>query len=277
MVRGHGEQGIRPVLQTVGRRLEVVAAREAGATDEDLAAALQLHRQASFRWDFVSSENSTGFHSPQDQQGQGRRHRVLPLRIHRPLHGPRRRGAVSGRGFQDGDFLDTVHAESQAIWDIRRLRSWIALHGDTPLGVHGMSMGGFHTALLASLDDGLACAIAGIPVADQSALIWHHTAPASLAALNAEGVTRDTASELFQVVSPLRLPPLLPRERRFIYAGVADRFVPADQVLQLVEHWERPEACWYPGAHLSFPRHRMVGDFIAGAVRKTLLDEGAEG
>ncbi len=44
----------------------IVAAREAGATDEDLADALQLHRRASMRWDFVSSENSTGFHSPQE-------------------------------------------------------------------------------------------------------------------------------------------------------------------------------------------------------------------
>lgn len=44
----------------------VVAAREAGATDEQLAEALELHRRASLRWDFVSSENSTGFHSPQE-------------------------------------------------------------------------------------------------------------------------------------------------------------------------------------------------------------------
>ncbi len=44
----------------------IVAAREAGATDEELAAALQLHRAASMRWDFISSENSTGFHSPQE-------------------------------------------------------------------------------------------------------------------------------------------------------------------------------------------------------------------
>lgn len=44
----------------------IVAAKEAGATDEALAQALQLHRSASFRWDFVSSENSTGFHSPQE-------------------------------------------------------------------------------------------------------------------------------------------------------------------------------------------------------------------
>ncbi len=44
----------------------IVLAREAGATDEDLVDALQFHRAASLRWDFISSENSTGFHSPQE-------------------------------------------------------------------------------------------------------------------------------------------------------------------------------------------------------------------
>ncbi len=44
----------------------IVAAKEAGATEEELAEALKLHRAASFRWDFVSSENSTGFHNPQE-------------------------------------------------------------------------------------------------------------------------------------------------------------------------------------------------------------------
>ena len=42
------------------------AAQAAGATDEQLAAARQLHRRASLRWDFVSSENGSGFHSPQE-------------------------------------------------------------------------------------------------------------------------------------------------------------------------------------------------------------------
>jgi nitrite reductase (cytochrome c-552) len=44
----------------------IVAAQEAGISDEDLAEALQLIRSAQLRWDFVSSENSTGFHSPQE-------------------------------------------------------------------------------------------------------------------------------------------------------------------------------------------------------------------
>lgn len=42
------------------------AARAAGATDEQLAEAMDLHKWAQMRWDFISSENSTGFHSPQE-------------------------------------------------------------------------------------------------------------------------------------------------------------------------------------------------------------------
>ncbi len=44
----------------------IVAAQDAGATDAQLEEARYLHRQASLRWDFISSENSTGFHSPQE-------------------------------------------------------------------------------------------------------------------------------------------------------------------------------------------------------------------
>lgn len=44
----------------------IVAAQEAGATDEALAEARDLHRRSQMRWDFISSENSTGFHSPQE-------------------------------------------------------------------------------------------------------------------------------------------------------------------------------------------------------------------
>ena len=44
----------------------IVLAQQAGASDAELERARSLHRQASLRWDFISSENSTGFHSPQE-------------------------------------------------------------------------------------------------------------------------------------------------------------------------------------------------------------------
>ena len=42
------------------------AAKLAGATDADLKEAWDFQRKANMRWDFISSENSTGFHSPQE-------------------------------------------------------------------------------------------------------------------------------------------------------------------------------------------------------------------
>jgi len=44
----------------------IVAAKNAGANDDQLKDARNFHRRASMRYDFVMSENSTGFHSPQE-------------------------------------------------------------------------------------------------------------------------------------------------------------------------------------------------------------------
>ncbi len=44
----------------------IVAAQKAKATDAQLQPVRLLYRRASMRWDFVSSENSMGFHSPQE-------------------------------------------------------------------------------------------------------------------------------------------------------------------------------------------------------------------
>lgn len=44
----------------------IVAAMEAGVSDEALAEARELHRASQLRWDFIDAENSMGFHSPQE-------------------------------------------------------------------------------------------------------------------------------------------------------------------------------------------------------------------
>ncbi len=59
------------LLQNAGAALmdlldAIVAAREAGATDAQLAEALEYQRKAQWRLDFVAAENSMGFHAPQE-------------------------------------------------------------------------------------------------------------------------------------------------------------------------------------------------------------------
>ncbi len=188
-----------------------------------------------------------------------------------PLHGPRMVGMVSGDGFLSGDLLDTVHAEAQAMWDIRRLIAWIRAQGATAVGVAGLSLGGYNAALLASLEDGLACAIPGIPLADVARMYWWHGPPRDMIEAERAGLGRAVMEQVLRPVAPLALTPRVPKERRYIFGGTADRLVPPEQVRDLWRHWGRPKILWYPGAHVTFLLHASVRRFIAQALYESGL------
>ena len=194
---------------------------------------------------------------------------VLPVL---PMHGPRARGLPKGAVFPGQDLLDDVHATAQAVWDIRRLLSWIrSQEPDSPIGVNSISLGGYITSLVASLDDGLTCAILGVPVTDLVELLGRHSG------LHHNDPRRDVlrlATPLGAMISPFALTPRVPMAGRFIYAGIADRVVhPRDQVTRLWEHWGRPEIVWYKGGHTGFFQSRPVQRFVQDAlVQSGLVD-----
>lgn len=175
-----------------------------------------------------------------------------------PLHGPRRRGFNSGTGFLGIDVVDTIHAEAQAVWDIRRLLAWIRAQRPSGVGALGLSLGGYTTALYTSLVDEIACVIAGIPLADVTRTLLRHAVSEQLQLALQRGYSLEHAREILRVVSPLALPNRVPREARLIFGAVADRLVTPDQVHDLWNHWERPEIVWYQGGHVTFRMERSV-------------------
>jgi hypothetical protein len=189
---------------------------------------------------------------------------VLPVL---PLHGPRKHKGAAHPG---EDVLDNVHAAAQAVWDIRRLISWIRTQEpDSPIGLNSMSLGGYIAALVASLEDGLTCSVLGVPVANLLDVLGSH---AGLSHNDPRHQLLTLAKPLGRMVSPLSLTPRVPMPGRFIYAGVADRLVhPRDQIMRLWEHWGRPEIVWYQGAHTGFFRSRPVQDFIDDALLQSGL------
>ena len=52
------------------------------------------------------------------------------------------------------------------------------------------------------------------------------------------------------IPSPLNYPPLVPKERRLIIAGLGDRLAPPEQAEMLWEHWDRCAFHWFPGNHI---------------------------
>ncbi|CPR12347.1 prolyl oligopeptidase family protein [Mycobacterium bohemicum DSM 44277] len=205
-----------------------------------------------------------------------RLHEVLGLNVVMPvlpMHGPRARHLPKAAVFPGEDVLDDVHATAQAVWDIRRLLSWIrSEEPESQIGLYGLSMGGYIAGLLAGLERGLTCAILGVPVADLVGLLGRHS---GLGSDDPRRHTMEIAARIGQMTSPLSLRPLVPQRGRFIYAGVADQVVhPREQVVRLWEHWGKPEIVWYSGGHTGFFRARPVQRFVEAALAQSGLLDG---
>jgi hypothetical protein len=183
-----------------------------------------------------------------------------------PLHGPRRVGRRGGDGFFSGDFVDTLHAQAQAVWDIRRLTGWLRSQGAPSIGTYGVSLGGYTAALHASLDTNLDCVIVGVPATDFSRLLQSHVPKFAIRAAKAVGVPFQAIEQLLSVVSPFGFEPKLPHGRRFLFAGVADQLTTPDHARDLWLHWGEPRVAWYQGGHVSFLWQSEVRELIHEAL-----------
>jgi hypothetical protein len=188
-----------------------------------------------------------------------------------PLHGPRGAGGLSGSEVLSPDYLRMVHLFAQGAWDVRRTLAWIRARSDEPVGLYGISLGGYVSALVAGFEPELACVIAGIPPVDFP----------SLAGDNQPWVMRRYDDEfevdwklvraVSHVVSPLAFAPRVPRERRFIYAGIADRVVKPYQPRALWRHWGESEIHWFSGGHVLGIWNHSIRDFLASSLESAGL------
>jgi len=202
-------------------------------------------------------------------------HRQLGLNVALPvlpMHGPRAPGRRSGAEFFGASLLNCVHAEAQSMWDLRRILAWIRAQGGTRVGIYGLSLGGYTTALFASLEADLACAIAGIPAAD-----FLRGATRVMTGLDALwmqrlGVDLDMAHQVLRPISPLALDPKVPKERRYILAATGDRLVTPDQVRDLWVHWDRPRIAWGAASHVTALREPEPRALLREALRTTLAE-----
>jgi predicted esterase YcpF (UPF0227 family) len=197
-----------------------------------------------------------------------------------PIHGPRRVGPVSGDRILSGDVMDSLHAASQAVWDVRRLIGWLRRRERAPaVGLMGHSLGGYVAALLPSLEGGIDCVLVGNPAVDPSRLFWRNALSLATRYLKTAGVTEEKTGTLLRPISPLALSPLVVRERRAIFAGVADRVVPATEAESLWRHWEEPRIVWYQGTHRAFLGTAEGRTLVATALREAdvVAPESARG
>ena len=171
-----------------------------------------------------------------------------------PFHGPRaeKGSPYSGYGF----FMDGVpgfaEAMAQAVHDFRSVLDYLEHTGVDRIALTGMSLGGYTSALIASVDDRIQAVIPNVPVVtpDRTVDEWF---PANLLVKLGNRLAHtdeDLVSAAGQYHSPLNYAPLVPRDSRLIIAGLGDRLAPPQQAEVLWEHWDRCAFHWFPGNHI---------------------------
>jgi pimeloyl-ACP methyl ester carboxylesterase len=198
-----------------------------------------------------------------------------------PYHGARApRGGITGSGalFPSLNPLRTNEGFGQAVFELRALARFLRARGSSVIGAMGMSLGGYTTALWASVAGpeevgGLDLAVAMIPAVSMARLMWQH-GESSATRLRAEraGVTEDLLAEVFAVHAPTTRPVRIPRERLAVIAGKGDRITPPEQAEMLAAHWG-VEPLWFDGGHLAQVGR---GDALR-AVRRQLCALGLPG
>jgi dienelactone hydrolase len=154
-----------------------------------------------------------------------------------PFHGVRARAEGGPPPFPGADPRFTNEGFRQAIADLRVLIALLRDRGAPSVGVMGMSLGGYTTSLLATLEDDLAFAVPLIPLAsvadfarDQGRLGTPDQAAEQHAAI--EGANR--------VVSPFARPCRVPPERVLVIGAEGDRVTPIAHAERIAGHFGAP-------------------------------------
>lgn len=188
-----------------------------------------------------------------------------------PGHGSRAApdARFSGEAFAVPHVTRLAEAVRQAVYEIGVVLEWLRSSTSGPVGLAGISLGGYLAALTASLRDDLDFVVPIVPPVCIGDLAWRffeHTSHARRggpAALGKEELRRS-----FRVHSPLAHRLRASRERVLIVAGRGDRIVPPSHPHALWAHWGNPAIHWFSGSHLA-PFGRGV---IVQRIRRHLRD-----
>jgi len=182
-----------------------------------------------------------------------------------PWHGARcpATSRYSGELFGSWDVGRLNEAVRQAVHDVRRIELWLRTRSDAPVGIVGLSLGGYVAAIIASVT---ADADFVIPIVTPVSLA---TVPSRMFALSRHGrgaggapLSVTAMEDGYRVHSPLTYTLRVPRERVLIIAGRGDRLVPPEHPQALWRHWGEPAIHWYSGSHCAPFRRSAV--FAAG-------------
>lgn len=169
---------------------------------------------------------------------------VLPFHAER---GPAGKLGVGRPRFPSSDPRLTIEGFRQAMLDLRTLVQHLYDHDATAVGAMGMSLGGYSSALLSTVEPRLSFVVPMIPlasIADFAAADDRYVGTFSQKREQHEALER-----AHRAISPLARPVLVPPKGRLVIGARADRITPPQHAEKLAAHLGS-ELVWLHGSHL---------------------------
>ena len=164
-----------------------------------------------------------------------------------PFHAQRARtDRAAAPPFPGADPRFTIEGARQAVHDIRGLVRYLRDRGAPSVGLMGMSLGGYLTSLVATLESDLAFAVPMIPLASFADFARDQGRFGEGPAAADQYRAYDAA---MRVISPLARPSKVPPERMLILAGAHDHITPKAHAERLAAHFGA-RLVVFPGGHL---------------------------
>ncbi len=165
-----------------------------------------------------------------------------------PFHG--HRGGDGAPVWPSVNVARTNEGFGQAIHDLRALIYWQRRQNiGKPIAVTGMSLGGYTTALLATVEE-LDFAAPMIPVASFPDLLWAHgEGRPERARAEREGITVEMLRAAMDVHTPLARTPKLAPERVLVMSAEGDQIAPPEHATRLARHFGAEELR-FAGGHV---------------------------
>jgi Serine aminopeptidase, S33 len=170
-----------------------------------------------------------------------------------PFHGRRAEkfSPYSGFGYFATGLSGFAESMAQAVHDFRSVVDYLRHTGVERVALTGISLGGYTSALLATVEDRLEAVIPNCPVVAPAKLFdeWFPANALVKLGLRLANINRDEFNAGMSYHCALNYPPVIPKDRRMIITGLGDRLAPPDQAVMLWEHWDRCALHWFPGSH----------------------------
>ena len=189
-----------------------------------------------------------------------------------PFHGPRKthNSKFSGDGFFSIDVCNNNEHMAFSVYDLQVFIEYLKNRKVETIGMTGVSLGGYHTALMSAIDDRIDFAIPMIPFVSVIDLIleWQPAGTMIKTMLNLYGIKVEDVRHAMAVHSALSYPRRLDKDRLFIVAGTGDKMATPKHAALLWEHWNRPNIYYYGGNHLIHLERKKYLDEVEKFIRR---------